>query len=164
MIKKFLVLLILFLSINMIYGQGEQLQISRQQKGTNDSEILVDYVPDGILQNGFAVQLPTGIKSALITVQANENNLWLKNSSQKPEKENTLHWQKNTNGFTLLFSSGNVLAGTRIRIKFHISTPKNKVQDASAPFIISSVKPAPDGTYAPGQEIVRQNLPKIQDN
>ena len=67
MIKKFLVLLILFLSINMIYGQGEQLQISRQQKGTNDSELLVDYVPDGILQNGFAVQLPTGIKSALIT-------------------------------------------------------------------------------------------------
>ncbi len=164
MIKKFLAVLILFLSINMIYGQNGQLQISGQKKGANDSELQVNYVPGSVLQNGFTVELPANVKFSLIAVQAGETNLWLKNSPQKPTKENTIHWQKNINGLTLLFSSASIAAGTRLGIKLHISTPPNKDREASAPFIISSVRPAPDGTYVSGQEIVRQDLPKIQDN
>ena len=164
MIKKLAAVFILILSINIVYGQNGQLQINGQKKGANESELQAAFIPGGTLQNGFAIKLPADVKSSLLAVQLDGTDLWLKSSPQKPEKADAVHWQNNSDGFTLLFSSVVLPAGTRFGIKLHVTALPDKDREVAAPFIISAVMPAPDGTYAPGQEIVRQDLPKIQDN
>jgi len=164
MIKKLAAVLIFVLSINIVYGQNGQLQINGQKRGANESELQAAFVPDGSLQNGFAIRLPDDAKSSLLAVQLNGAELWLKRSPEKPDKADAVHWQKNPDGFTLLFNPNVLPAGTRFGIKLHIAALPDKEREAGVPFIISAVRPAPDGKYISGQEIVRQDLPKIQDN
>ncbi len=162
MFRKITVFFAVLLLIQFAAAQNASFNIDIQKAGKSDSEIVLTFIPGNSLQNGFAIQLPGKMKTALVSVRVDGRLLWLKQSAEKPAAADVLHWQKKDTEYFLLLSAENLAAGKRLEIR--LQSPLKKDPDNNRRITLSGIRLQADGSAAAASEIAGKAIPKLQDN
>lgn len=161
MFKKLVLTVLFILSIQTAFAQNNSLKIDLQSSGKLDSELVLNFVPTRRLEDGFSIELPPGMKSAIKSVSVNGKVLWLKENNTSPLKQNILHWQKTRMGYIILLSAGNLTAGTRIKINIQTPLIMNRQEDQR--IALKEIKIRDNGVIDILREITGNLIPKPQD-
>ena len=126
MLKRVVLFFIFILFIQTATAQNGALSINIEKASKTDARIILNFVPGANLQEGFAVQLPEGMKAAILAISSNGRLLWIKQSAEKPNSPNAVHWHKIQNGYILRLLPENLTAGRQIEIKLQSPVIKNQ--------------------------------------
>ena len=161
MFKKIILPGILILYVTTIFAQNNSLKISLKTLNKADSELKISFVLSKKLDNGFAVELPGAMKSAIKAVSANGKLLWLKEIDSPPLKQNTLHWRKTSTGYIIRLSAENLAAGTPIEIA--VQAPLNTIRRENQRIALKEIVVRDNGAIEPFSEIAANSIPKPQN-
>jgi len=118
MAKKVTYILLLFFAVVNIYAQST-LSFTANNPDLSKANVQMELAlnlndnADSLLY----IILPEKLEAVPLSVQKNNNNLWLKNSNKKPDKEASLSWKISDNN-TLIFRflTGTIVSGDVIKI------------------------------------------------
>jgi hypothetical protein len=116
-----LVLSILFISIFIFTtakAQDGNLSVDLQKiQNTDNWEFNLNYQVDNLNSTGIFIELPENFKVTPISIKVNDQDLWLKNSTETTVNDSVIHWENTENGLILRFSENLFQYATLLSIK-----------------------------------------------
>jgi len=159
MLKKIILLFLFIFVARQLPAQNAAFKVTTGNKGKTDEQIVVTFIPNSKLVNGFFLHLPNGIKASLIAVRLNGRSLWLKESDTKPLLKNTLHWQWQDGGFLIDMQDNTLTPNVRLELTLQTAKATKGKFKKEARIAVFSVKTGTKGKRVPGREIAGQTLP-----
>jgi len=112
------ILLYVGLFAQIVYSQSENLQINTEpagENGVNWNTTVTITVPAAV-QDGFLLELPSGLMMIPVSVTQNSRSLWLQNTDRPAAIDSVASWQTTARGPAFLFRDGQLRSGDRLQI------------------------------------------------
>lgn len=142
------------LIFNVVLAQNTDLSVDIQKiQNTDDWEFNLQYQFKSPVVTGIFIELPDKFIVTPISIRVNDQEMWLKNSSDASNNDAAIHWENTENGLVLRFTNNLIQSGNQLLLKGLSSISSNLDND-----IIISLKQMVDNDQMSEDIIVSNNL------
>lgn len=156
MYKNYLALLFLLFSFYIVHAQNAVLNFGTINNGAQKMfELDMLFNQQG--KQAVSLELPEFLIQVPVTIKQNGRDLWLKESSDAPQKMDHLHWARTGRLLTLRFVPDQISAGDTLKLILNY-TPV----DVSSPDSVVTLRDAridARGNITPGVSLATVRIP-----
>lgn len=118
MTKKTVSLFIIFFAVVSSYGQSTlSYSVSSPDLSKGNVQMILTLTVNDPVDSLLYIILPQKLKAVPLSIQKNNNNLWLRNSDKSPDKSGALSWVvANDSILVLRFFKGTIVSGDVAKI------------------------------------------------
>ena len=118
MAKKLIPILWIFFAFSITYGQSTSLSVSFNNEDLIKSNVQMELTIniESPIDSLLFISLPSKLKVIPISIQKNNQNLWLQNSVKAPKKELLVSWVDSASLLKFRFLPGTIVNGDKVII------------------------------------------------
>lgn len=119
----------LILFATTIFAQNSNLEMRIEKiQNTDNWEFNLQYNFENSTDTGIFIELPTNFKVTPVSININNEEMWLKNSSESTDNDSVIHWETVENGLILRFNDDLIQPASQLSLKC-ISQISSKLPD-----------------------------------